>query len=112
MCRLCQQSSYGIIRRGSLAKDIIYFNKLPLTTKKYHKFKEMWLLLTSMPQLCKTKITVIFKRDIVEASDSYGNVLITGFLDPMMNFFMIPIVDNAEEQRVKEPTGYVGATSQ
>ena len=35
----------------SLAEDIIHFNKLPLATKKCHKFKEIWLPLLSLPQI-------------------------------------------------------------
>ena len=95
----------------SLAKDSIHFNKLPLAVKNCHKFKEIWLLLLSVPQLCKSKTTVIFRGETVEISNSDGNILITGFLDPVKDLFMIPIDDNAEEQRVKEPTGFTEATS-
>ena len=79
----------------SLAKDIIYFNKLPLPVK----FKEIWLPLLSVPQLCKNKLTVTFKGDTVEVSDSDSdsNGLITGFLDPMKGLFMVLIDDRAEE---------------
>ena len=46
----------------SLAEDIIYFNKLPLAAKKCHKFKEIWLPLLSVPQLCKHKNHSIIQR--------------------------------------------------
>ena len=95
----------------SLAEDIIHFNKLPLAAKKCHKFKEIWLPLLSVPQLCKSKLTVTFKGETVEISDSDGNTHITGFLDPVKDLFMIPIDDDAEEQRVKEPIGFTGGTS-
>ena len=52
--------------------------------------------------LCKNKLTVTFKDETVEVSDSDGNVLITSFLDPVKDLFMVPIDDRAEEQRVKE----------
>ena len=67
----------------SLAEDIIYFNKRLLAAKKCHKFNKIWLPLLSMPQLCKNKLTVKFKGETVEVSDSDGNVLIKGFLDPV-----------------------------
>ena len=85
-----------------LAEDSIYFNKLPLTAKKCHKFKEIWLPLLYVPQLCKAKLTVTFKGETVEVSDNDGNVLITGFLDPVKGLFLVPIDDRATEQRVKE----------
>ena len=86
----------------SLAEDIIRFNSLPLTAKKCHKFKEIWLPLLSVPQLCKSKLTVTFKGETVEISDIIGNILIAGFLDPVKDLFMILIGNDAEEQRVKE----------
>ena len=73
-----------------------------LLLQNCHKFKEIWLPLLSVPQLCKNKLTVTFKGETVEVSDSDGNVLITGFLDPVKGLFMAPIDDLAEEQRVKE----------
>ena len=96
----------------SLAEDVIQFNKLPLAAKKCHKFKEIWLPLLSLPQLCKNKLTVTFTGETVEVSDSDGNILITGFLDTVKNLFIVPIDDNAEEQRVKKTTGFAGATGQ
>ena len=62
-----------------------------------------------MPQLCRSKLTVTFKGETVEVSDSSSNVLITGFLDPMRDLFMVPIDDWAAEQRVKETTNFAGA---
>ena len=47
----------------SLAEDIIHFNKLPLAAKKCHKFKDIWLPLLSVPQLCKSKLTVKFQGE-------------------------------------------------
>ena len=93
-----------------LAKDIIYFDKLPLAAKKCYKFKEIWLPLLSAPQLCKAKLTVTFKGERVEVSDSDGNILITGFLDPVKGLFLVPIDDRATEQRVKhrEPSMFAG----
>ena len=98
----------------SLAEDIIYFNKLPLATKKCHKFKEIWLPLLSVPQLCKAKLTVIFKGETVEVSDSDGNVLVTGFLNPVKGLFLVPIDDRAAKQRVKEQetSMFTGTASQ
>lgn len=81
----------------SLAKDIIYFDKLHLAAKKCHKFKAIWLPLFSVPQLCKQKLTVTFKGETVEVSDSDGNILITGFLDPVKGLFLVPINDRATE---------------
>ena len=63
----------------SLAKDIICFNKIPLAAKKCHKFKGIWLPLLSVPQLCKNKLTVTFKGETVDVSDSDSNILITKF---------------------------------
>ena len=93
----------------SLAADIIHFDKLPLAAKKCHKFREIWLPLLSVPQLCKANLTVTFKGETVEVSDSDGNILITGFLDPIKGLFMVPIDDRTDrttDQRVKhqEPT--------
>ena len=67
-----------------------------------------------MPQLCQNKLTVTFKGETVEVSDSDGNVLITGFLDPVEDLFMVPINDCAEEQKVKEKEslGFSGTASQ
>ena len=48
----------------------------------------------------------------MEVSNSDGNILITGFWDPVRDLFIVPINDHAEEQRVKETTCFVGATSQ
>ena len=93
----------------SLAEDIIHFNKLPLAAKKCHKFKEIWLPLLSVPQLCRSKLTVTFQGETVEVSDSSDNVLITGFLDHVRDLFMVPIDDRAAEQRVKEKTNFAGA---
>ena len=61
-----------------------------------------------MPQLCITKFAITFNEEIVEVSDSDGTILTTIFLDPVKDLFMIPIVDNAKEQRVKVPTGIAG----
>ena len=94
----------------SLATDIINFNNLPLAAKKCHKFKEIWLPLLSIPQLCKSKLTVAFKEETVDISNSEGDVLITGFLDPVKDLFMVPIDDEAEQQRMT--SGFAGATGQ
>ena len=95
----------------SLATDIIKFNNLPLAAKKCHKFKEIWLPLLSVPQLCKSKLTVTFKGETVEISNSEGEVLITGYLDPEKDLFMVPIDDDdVEPQRVT--SGFAGAASQ
>ena len=98
----------------SLAEDIIYFDKLPLAAKKCRKFKEIWLPLLSVPQLCKAKLTVTFKGETVEVSDSDDTVLITGLLDPEKVLFLVPIDDCAAEQRVKEREllMFVGTASQ
>ena len=64
----------------SLAADIIYFDKLPLEAKRCHKFREIWLPLLSVPQLCKANLTVTFKGDTVEVSDSDGNILERGII--------------------------------
>ena len=85
----------------SLAADIIYFDKLPLAAKKCHKFREIWLPLLSVPQLCKANLTVTFKGGTVNVSDDDGNILITGFLDPINGLFLVPLDDRTEEQRVK-----------
>ena len=85
----------------SLAKDIIYFDKLPLAAKKCHKLNEMWLPLLSVPQLCKANLTVIINGETLEVSDSDGSILITGFLDLINDLFLVPINDRAKEQRVK-----------
>ena len=63
-----------------------------------------------MPQLCKAKLTVTFKGETVEVSDSDGNILITGFLDPIKGLFLVPIDDRATEQRAKrrEPSMFAG----
>ena len=95
----------------SLSEDITKFNSLPLAAKKCHKFKEIWLPLLSVPQLCKSKLTVTFKGEAFEISDSDGNILITGFLDPEKDLFVISIDNDAKGQRVKEPVGFAGATS-
>ena len=94
----------------SLPKEIIYFDKLPLAAKKCHKFKEIWLPLFLVPQLCKAKLTVTFKGETVKFSDSDGNILITGFLDPVKGLFLVPIDNRAVEQRVKhqEPSRFAG----
>ena len=84
----------------SLAEDIIYFDKLPLAAKKCHKFKEIWLSLLSVPQLCKAKLTNTFKGETVEVSDSDGNVHITGYHELVKGLFLVPINDRATEQRV------------
>ena len=94
----------------SLATDIIKFSNLPLAAKKCHKFKEIWLPLLSVPQLCKSKLTVTFKGETVEISNSEGDVLITGFLDPAKDLFMVPIDDDDEQQRVT--SGFAGAADQ
>ena len=95
----------------SLAIDIIKFSNLPLAAKKCHKFKEIWLPLLSVPQLCKCKLTVTFKVETVEISNSEGDVLITGFLDPTKDLFMVPIDDDdGEQQRVT--LGFAWAVSQ
>ena len=98
----------------SLAEDNIYFSKLPLAAKKCHKFNKIWLPLLSVPQLCKNKLTVTFKGETVEVSDSDGNVLIKGFFNPVKDLFMVPIDDRAEEQRMKEKEslGFAGTASQ
>ena len=75
----------------SLAEDIIRFNKLQFTAKKCHKFKEICFPLLSVPQLCKNKLTVIFKEETVEISDNDGNILITGYLELVKILFMVPI---------------------
>ena len=105
-------SNKGVME--SLAEDTIYFNKLPLAAKKCHKFKEIWLPLLSVPQLCKAKLTVTFKGETVEVSDSDGNVLITDFLDPVKGLFLVPIDDHAAEQRVnkQETLMFAGSASQ
>ena len=56
----------------SLAEDIIHFDKLLPAAKKCHKFNEIWLPLLSVPQLCRSKLTVTFKGETVEVSDSTG----------------------------------------
>ena len=98
----------------SLAEDIIYFDKLPLAAKKYHKFNEIWLPLFSVPQLCKVKLTVTFKGETVDVSDNDGNILITGFLDPVKGLFLVPINNHATEQRVKhrETSGFTSTARQ
>ena len=88
-----------------LVKDIIHFNSPPLEAKKCHKFKEIWILLLSVPQLCKSKFTVTFKEEIVKIRDSDENILITGFLDPMKVLFIVPIDDvsaDTKKQRVEK----------
>ena len=94
----------------SLATDIIKFNNLPLAAKKCRKFKKIWLPLLSVPQLCKGKLAVTFKGETVEISNREGDVLITGFLDPVKDLFMVPIGDEAEQQRVT--SGFDGAVGQ
>ena len=50
----------------------------------------------------------------MEVSDSDGNVLITGFLDPVKGLFLVPIDDRATEQRVKkqETSMFTGTANQ
>ena len=95
----------------SLATDIIKFSNLLLAAKKCRKFKEIWLPLLSVPQLCKSKLAVTFKSETVEISNSEGEVLITGYLDPAKDLFMVPIDDDdVEPQRVT--SGFAGAAAQ
>ena len=94
----------------SLATDNIKFSNLPLAAKKCHKFKEIWLPLLSVPQLCKSKLTVTFKGETVEISNSVGDVLITGFLDPTKDLFKVPIDNDAEQQRVA--SGFAGVAGE
>ena len=65
-----------------LVSGIICFNKLTLAAKKCNKFKEIWLLLLSIPQLCKSKLTMSFKGETAKISDSDRNIFIPGYLDP------------------------------
>ena len=64
--------------------------------------------------IMQNKLIVTFKGETVEVSDSDGNILITGFLDPVKDLFMVPIDTCAKEQRVKEKEspGFAGTTSQ
>ena len=96
----------------SLATDIIKFNNLPLAAKKCHKFKEIWLPLLSVPQLCKSKLTVTFKGETVEISNSEGEVLITGYLDPAKDLFMVPIYDDDDAKPQRVTSGFAGAAGQ
>ena len=100
-----------------LAEDIIHFNKFQFTTKKCHSLKKIWLPLLSVPQLCKSKLTVTFKRETVEISDSDGNIIITGYPNPVKDLFMVPINDVSsmvEYQKVNMSltSGFTGATGQ
>ena len=54
----------------------------------------------SVPQLCKSKLTVAFQGETVEISNSEGDTLITSFLNPVKDLFIVPIDDDAEQQRV------------
>ena len=60
--------------------------------------------------MCKGKLIVTFKGGIVENSNNKGDILITGFLDPVKDLFMVPIDNDAEQQRVT--SGFTGAASQ
>ena len=51
-----------------------------------------------------------FKGETVKISNSEGDVLITGFLDPVKDLIMVPIDDDAEQQRVA--SGFAGTASQ
>ena len=51
-----------------------------------------------------------FKGETVDINNSEGDVLITGFLDPVKDLFMVPIDDDAEQQRVT--SGFAGAAGQ
>ena len=57
---------------------------------------------TSVPQLCKNKLSVTFKGQTVKVSNSNGNALITGFLDPVKYLFMVPINNRAEKRKARE----------
>ena len=50
----------------------------------------------------------------MEVSDSDGNVLITGFLDPAKGLFLVSINDRTMEQRVKKqgPSMFTGTANQ
>ena len=52
-----------------------------------------------------------FKGETVEISDSNSDILITGYLDPVKDLFMV-LIDGvvAKEQRVA--SGFAGATGQ
>lgn len=52
-----------------------------------------------VPQLCKSKLTIKYKGETVEVSDKDSNILITDFLDPVKNLFMVSINGVAEEQQ-------------
>ena len=67
-----------------------------------------------MPPLCKNKLTVTFKGETVEVNDNDGNVLITGFIDPLKDLFRVSINNCAEEQCVKEKESpmFAGTVSQ
>ena len=51
-----------------------------------------------------------FKGEIVEISNSEGDVLITGFLDPTNDLFIVPIDDDVKQQRVT--SGFAGEAGQ
>lgn len=75
MSRLCKYGGNNVTHEQY---DLV--QQSPIGRKKCHKFKDKWLPLLSIPQLCKTKLTVKFKGEIVKVSDNDGNRLIQDFL--------------------------------
>ena len=51
-----------------------------------------------------------FKGETVEISSSERDAFITGFLDLVNDLFMVPIDDDAKQQRVT--SGFAGAAGQ
>ena len=51
-----------------------------------------------------------FKGETVEISNSEGDILVTGFLYPVKDLYMVPIDDEDEQQRVT--SGFAGAIDQ
>ena len=98
----------------SRVKDIIYLQNFLLSPRSATSLKKFGCHCYLCINYEKEKLTVTFKGETVEVSDSDsdGNVLITNFLDSMKDLFMVPVDYNVGEQRVKESTGFAGATSQ
>ena len=75
-----------------------------------------------MPQIQGDLVTTIICATVMQkqahsnvpkgnsrGQQQYRIVLFTGFLDPVRDLCMVPIDDQAEEQRVKEKNGFAGA---
>ena len=66
----------------------------------------------SVPQLYKSKLIVTFKGETVEISNSEGDVLITGYLDPAKDLFMVPTDDDDDVEPQRVTLGFAGAAGQ